>query len=78
MVGKLFPASQEALTLNCIRDAVSHIEAKNEVQETWGAMEDYKLEGVIYTIKRKDGTYCYIAYLNEKMVDLLGDDSKTH
>ena len=75
MVGKLFPASQEMLTLDCISDAVSHIEEKNEVLETWGAMEDYKLEGVIYTIQRRDGTCCYIAYLNEKMVDLMGDDS---
>lgn len=75
MVGKLFSSSQEKLTLQDIRDAVSHIESRSEVIETWGALQDYNLEGVVYTICRKDGTCCYIAYLNEKIVDLMCDDS---
>lgn len=75
MVGNLVPADQEKLSLSAIKDAVSQIEKRDGVCEVWGAMQKYNLEGVIYTITRKDGSNFYIAYLNDKILDLMEGDA---
>lgn len=64
----------DQLYLEDLQGALAAILAGQDVFIAWSPMADPDMEGVIYTVKRANGTCSYFIYLNQNITKLLGDD----
>lgn len=77
LVEKQLPSLKEkkgGLQLADIEDALRSVLHGRDIVVSWVPMDEYDMDGVIYTIHRKTKPDAFIICLNRKIVDLLGDD----
>jgi hypothetical protein len=65
---------KNGLFLEDIEQALRPVLNGRDIVVSWVSMDDYDMDGIIYTVRRKAKPDAFIICLNRKIVDLLGDD----